>query len=203
MQSFYNINNIENNVKPISFYLSFKKIEIKSNNPKWNLSFKINNIVILTNKDNKDINKNQKSSRNDSKIFKYEITNNSENIKKFIKFIYFKKEFLSENSIFKNVLNKAYIIKKDIFMKINKRFKLNEISKMIKNNKELKDIKYSDYDKHFEYIYNFLNEKQNDYINHIKQFFEEKEIINCNNEECNLNLKYSTTVEIAEVVFAD
>ena len=191
LQTFYNTNNIANNLKPISFYLSFKKVEIKSNNPKWNLSFKINNIVILTNKDNKDINKNQKSSRNDSKIFKYEITNNSENIKKFIKFIYFKKEFLSENTIFKNVLNKAYIIKKNIFMKINKRFKLNEISKMIKNNKELKDIKYSDYDKHFEYIYNFLNEKQNDYINHIKQFFEEKEIINCNNEECNLNLKYS------------
>ena len=132
LQYFSNKNSIGNINKSITFYLSFQTIKIKSKNSKLNLSFEAKNNIITINKGKEYIDEKQISNGKNTEVFKFEVTNNLENIKNLIKIIYFKKEYISVKSIFKKSLTKAYIINIENFMKKSIKFNFNNINKIIK-----------------------------------------------------------------------
>ena len=206
-QKFLNSFPIQKNIEPITFYLSCKKIEIIFDD-KSSLSFQRNNNIIQMTYLNKIEHiqvksklSNSKNNNNDLFIPDY--------LKHLIRNIYFKKEFISSQSIFKQELFQAYLIKKEIIDKIKVDLKFNAIILNIEKNPKFNDIKYQNFEQNFNLISKFLNVEQSEYLNLFNNYDITK-VINSNEDENvlvpkklnnNEKLKYIDDFEIIDKEF--
>ena len=195
---------IKNSISPISLYLSHQTIEYRPKG-KHRICFKTtNNIISIANTNNEVTSLNQVNSQ----IIPANNINNLEYLKHLIRTFYFQNEFILPNSIFRKKFSQAYLIKKELMIKLKEKFKFGEIKQLLDNNQNLNGIKYINLEQYFSKIFEFIKGNYIDYIKRIKQN-EIQEIFNFNQN--NLipkfnnypqNIKYIDDFEIIEPKFA-
>jgi len=180
------INTQGNNINPTKFYLSFQKIDIKINDILF-LSFQTISNVIFNRATNYSVSNSIPIQINPNNI----PTNNSyqsEFLKHLIRFPFFKRELKASNYSSQKNLNKAHIINKEIIKNLKQNYDLkkviNESLNHLSNN-----VNYGNADQYYPLISKFLNEKNIEYINQIKQL-ETTGTIQFNENEKKLDYKY-------------
>ena len=105
---------------------------------------------------------------------------------------------------------KAYIVKKGIIDKLSEIYNINEVISYLNNRQQLSQINYNNFDENYKKLSLYLNEKQKNYINKIKQkesekisnFKEDENSLVVNKLKNNSNLKYIDDFEIIDEEFA-
>ena len=155
---------IKSKIASIPFYLSNQNIQIRTQNIPI-ISFQTNNNVIINKGNNISLNNVQMNHINAQEKNIYD----SEFLKHILRNIYLKKELFSQNNIFQNKINQAYIINSSLINKLKQIYNLKDIIAYLDNNQLLSGLTYNNFDDNYPRISKFLNEKQTNYINIIKK----------------------------------